>query len=449
MTTTKQYSTKQYGIFGIGISGQATSQWLQAQGATVWLDDDTPNRHPQQQPFTTWDWQQIEALVLSPGVPLTHPAPHAVVLAAQAAGVPIISDITLLQQANPHARFIGITGTNGKSTTTALTHHILQACGIDAAVGGNLGQAALSLPMRRDVYVLELSSYQCDLLNGVRFHAAGLLNLTPDHLDRHGDMAGYLAAKMHLFAHQEPEDTAVITIDDTWCATAATTLEKGRHVIRISGSNADCAMHTVDGILHDSAFNTTFSAPIHAIPALKGAHNWQNAAMAYALCRTQGLAGDAIITAMHSFGGLAHRMQRVGQVGHVLCVNDSKATNAESTQKALEAYKDSSIHLILGGKAKAGGIETLQPWFHTIAHAYLIGDASNLFAATLEGNVPYTLCHTLERATQAAYANASQQHAQDNPVILLSPACASFDQWAHFEQRGDAFVTYVQALTSR
>ncbi|WP_048859979.1 Mur ligase family protein, partial [Acidisphaera rubrifaciens] len=355
-----------------------------------------------------------EALVLSPGIPHRLPAPHPAAQRAAEAGAPILSDAELLFQAvraaGSRARFAGITGTNGKSTTTALLAHMLAGAGVPVASGGNLGTAALALPLLGDdgVYVLEMSSYMLERLATLRFGAAAMLNISPDHLDRHGDMAGYLAAKMAIFDRQTGDDVAVLGAGLPATGLAAA-------VVRFDAER-----------------------PLDDAPGLPGLHNALNAAAATAMGRALGLDEAAIGRGIATFPGLPHRQQRVGAWRGVAFINDSKATNADAAERAMLCYD--RFAWIAGGIAKAGGIESLAPLFGRIAHAYLIGRDAPLFAATLAANgVAHTVCGTLEAAVPlAARAGA--------PVVLLSPACASFDQFSGFEARGDRFAALVRAL---
>lgn len=437
------YQGKKIGVFGLGKAGQAAFAALAACGAEIFADDDRPLEGIAQTPYRDWPWQVLEMLLLSPGVPLTHPAPHGVVLAARAAGCPVAGEVELLQRACPHATKIGITGTNGKSTTTALIGHILAHAGRLPQVGGNLGTPALALaPLGEGgVYVLEMSSYQLDLMQSVHFNVAVWLNITPDHLDRHGDMEGYVAAKRHVFARQQAGDCAIIGVDDAYSEAVARALiaEKTRNVIPVTvGGKAAEGIEVHDGLLLDRRDGARLD--LNGCKGLRGAHNWQNAACAYAACRAVGVESGIIAQAMQGFPGLEHRMEHVREQAGVAFVNDSKATNADSTSKALAAYP-ADIYWILGGRPKAGGIASLGAYFPRIAHAYLIGEAEDAFAETLEGHVPYTRCGTLEVATRRAAEDALKA---GKGVVLLSPACASWDQWPNFEVRGQAFKAYVE-----
>ena len=446
-----EFAGQKVGVFGLGKAGEAAALALTSGGAKVLKWDDGFEKNPPVPPQKTrntkhykyWDWKQLKALVLSPGIPLTHPAPHPVVTLAREHNVPIIGEVELLFRACPDATYIGITGTNGKSTTTTLIGHILQEAGVACQVGGNLGTPALALePLGEgEVYVLEMSSYQLDLLQTTRFNVAVLLNITPDHLDRHGDMTGYIAAKQHIFDRQTAGDCAIIGVRDWELGVSEA------KIVRVSvDEKFDDVIYVKDGILYDALHS--YQSQIPNPQALTGKHNWQNAAAAYAATRAIGVAPEKIYAAMQNFAGLRHRLQLVVEINGVKFINDSKATNADATANALAPYKN--IYWILGGKAKAGGIVSLEPYFSHISHAFLIGEASDEFAKTLEGKVPYTKCGTLEVAVQKASEMAFQKPATSNqqPTILLSPACASFDQFKNFEHRGDVFCELAEKINA-
>ena len=452
MTPVTCFAGRKVALFGLGGSGLATVRALIAGGADVLAWDDSPESRAkaQDQGITVFDlseadFSEFAALILAPGVPLTHPAPHWTVDKAQGAGIPVIGDIELFCQERravaPGAPFVAITGTNGKSTTTALIAHILAAAGRDVQMGGNIGTAILSLapPAPDRIHVIELSSFQIDLTPSLDPGIGILLNITPDHLDRHGTLADYAAIKARLVAGS---DLAIVGIDDDPSRAIAAGITGPRMRVHVGTPEAG-----FDG--YSAREGRVFGpdgaeiADLVGIGSLRGAHNWQNAAVAAACVRALGVSDAELVAGLKSFPGLPHRMEEVGRRGPVLFVNDSKATNADSTEKALTAFRD--IHWILGGKAKEGGIAPLAPLFDRVAHAYLIGAASDAFAATLEGRVPYTACGTLAVATEAA-ARAAANSAAPEPVVLLSPACASYDQFRSFEDRGDQFRNLVRAL---
>jgi UDP-N-acetylmuramoylalanine--D-glutamate ligase len=450
------FKGRKVALFGLGGSGLATAEALAAGGADVTAWDDNPDsvakaaaRGIGTADLHTVDWSAFSAFVLAPGVPLTHPKPHWTVDLAHAAGVEIIGDVELFvrerRALSPDCPFIAITGTNGKSTTTALIAHILKSSGCDTQLGGNIGTAVLTLdaPDAHRFYVVECSSYQIDLAPTMNPTAGILLNLTPDHLDRHGTMQHYADVKERLVAGSS---TAVIGDDDSYCSLIADRVEKaGVDVVRISrrhalqkgvfaeGSRIFCAR---DGAVEQMA-------DLDGIQTLRGSHNAQNACAAIAACLAVGVSGDDIRSGLSFFPGLKHRMQPVGRRGTVTFVNDSKATNAEAAAPALSSYD--RIYWIAGGLPKEGGITALKPLYNRIAKAYLIGEAAPSFAATLGTDVVYEISGTLENAVRHAAADAERDGVAGS-VVMLSPACASFDQFKNFEVRGDAFVALVAGL---
>ena len=468
-------------VFGLGLSGRASAKALIAGGAHVaaWDDGVEARQRAEQEGIPLLDlrqaaWHEFEALVLAPGVPLTHPEPHWTVQRAESAGIEVIGDTELFfrerevqaaRTGRSKARVVAITGTNGKSTTTALTAHLLRAAGVPVALGGNIGEAILGLaPLADDrVYVIECSSYQIDLTPSIAPDAAVLLNLSPDHLDRHGNMDRYARVKAGIFANQETADTAVVGIEDKYCAKIADRLRGMGNIQRISTIGpVGNGVQVADGILREMAGATEIArADISGIATLRGTHNWQNAAAAWALVRSLGLAPDVIAAGLASFPGLAHRMEIIGSIptaaGRVLFVNDSKATNADAAAKALGSYDD--IYWIAGGRAKAGGLAGLEKFWPRIVRAYLVGEAAGDFARQLGASVPHAQVGTIDAAVRAAAADAQADAQGDaksggraNPVVLLSPACASFDQYRNFEIRGDAFraaVTGLDGLVAR
>lgn len=462
MIKLRHYQDKKVGVVGLGKSGLATVSAMLAGGAQIWVwDDRETSRVAFQNQFgegnirllelVQWPWKELDTLVLSPGVPLTYPQPHAAVNFAREAGVRIVGDIELLCEAQPHARKIAITGTNGKSTTTSLIGHILAQAGVSVEVGGNLGTPALSLsPLGsgESCYVLELSSYQLDLVHTSRFNTSMLLNVTPDHIDRHGNLAGYVEAKAHIFDRQTKQDAALISLDDDYSRSVFASLKPATsaHVYGISTLNELRQGVYVDkeGMLHDRMSGQQAAyVDLHSITNLTGRHNWQNAAFAYAACKLFGLAPSVIEKGLRSFPGLRHRLQLVCTLHGIRFINDSKATNADATSNALAPYN--TIYWIVGGKPKEGGITTLQPYFPNVVHAFLIGEAESAFAHTLNGQVSYTRCGTLANAFKAA-AEMAMADRKQGAVVLLSPACASFDQWKSFEERGDAFCVMAERL---
>ncbi|MBB3316061.1 UDP-N-acetylmuramoylalanine--D-glutamate ligase [Rhizobium sp. BK181] len=449
-------SGKKVALFGLGGSGFATARALKLGGAEVTAWDDNPDSVTKAAAegihtadLRSLDWSAQSLFVLSPGVPLTHPKPHWTVDLARAAGVDIVGDVELFVRERrahaPDCPFIAITGTNGKSTTTALIAHILKSSGRDTQLGGNIGTAVLTLDPPKDgrFYVVECSSYQIDLAPTLNPSAGILLNLTPDHLDRHGTMQHYADIKERLVAGS---GVAVVGVDDSHCEMIADRIERaGGKVTRISRRHALPYGIYAEGtkLVQASGGATKPIADLDGIQTLRGGHNAQNAAAAVAACLAVGVSEEEIRAGLASFPGLKHRMQPVGRRGNVVFVNDSKATNADAAAPALSSYD--RIYWIAGGLPKAGGITSLTGLFPRIAKAYLIGEAAAEFAATLGEAVPYEISGTLERAVAHAAADAEKD--ESGPLaVMLSPACASFDQYKNFEVRGDAFVSHVAAL---
>jgi UDP-N-acetylmuramoylalanine--D-glutamate ligase len=456
------FEGKTVAVFGLGRTGLTAARALIAGGAKValWDENAAAREKALTQGFeltdlSTADWTQFAALMQSPGVPLTHPTPHWTVDKAKAAGVEIVGDIELFARtvnaAPEHKRpkVVAITGTNGKSTTTALLGHILTAAGRDARVGGNIGWGVLGLEDMHGgaVYVLEVSSYQLDLTSSLKPDAAILLNISPDHLDRHGGMDGYVAAKRRVLLNQGKGDTAIIGVDDPWCQRICTeiTAANRRTIWPISSGRAmGRGVYALQGVLYDATGDRVIEvADLLRAPGLPGRHNWQNAAAAYAAARALGVSMEDAAAGLITFPGLAHRMETVGQLGKIKFVNDSKATNADAARQAMSTYP--KFYWIAGGRQKEGGIDGLADLFGRVTKAYLVGEAAEAFGKTLDGRAPHAAAGTIERAVQMAYADAKA--AGGEAVILLSPACASFDQFPDFEVRGDAFRTAVHALT--
>ena len=453
------FAGKTVAVFGLGGSGLASCHALKAGGAEVIAGDDGAEKLAEaaKAGFVTADlrsvsWSQISALVLTPGAPLTHPAPHWSVLAARKAGVEVIGDIELFcrerQRFAPDAPFVAITGTNGKSTTTALIAHLMRVAGYDAQMGGNIGTAILSLepPRKGRVHVIEMSSYQIDLTPSLDPTVGILINVSEDHIDRHGTLEHYAAVKERLVAGVQPEGTAIIGVDDQLSRAAADRIERaGKRVVRISVKNPLSDGVSVD---HETIWRAEGGARsevarIGGIGSLRGLHNAQNAACASACALALGVAGDVLQKGLRSFPGLAHRMEQVGRRGNVLFVNDSKGTNADAAAHALSSFSD--IFWIAGGKPKAGGITSLAGYFPRIRKAYLIGEAAAEFAETLGARVPHEISQTLDVAVAHAARDAEASHLAE-AAVLLSPACASFDQYRNFEIRGTKFRELVQAL---
>lgn len=451
-------------VLGLGRSGLATAEALAASGAEtlLWDDDAAARAHAEAAGHALCDLdapdalEHVAALIVSPGIPHLYPEPHPVVRRALAAGIPVDNDIGLFFRswatADWHAfdrppKVVAITGSNGKSTTTALLHHVLMAAGHRAQMAGNIGTGVLALAPPRDgeVVVLELSSYQIELARALTPDIAIFTNLSPDHLDRHGGPGGYFAAKRRLFAEGGP-DRAIIGVDEIEGQFLADQLAHGpadERVIRISSGTRlrdfGWAVFARKGFLAEWRHGRQIAAiDLRDMPGLRGAHNHQNACAAYAASRSLGLAPRVIEQAMHGFAGLAHRAQGVGQHGGVEFIDDSKATNLASAMKSLDAFL--RIRWIAGGRAKRGGIAGVAPHLGHVLKAYLIGEAADLFAGQI-GATPHEICGTLDRAVARAV-----EEAEPGDVVLLAPAAASFDQYENFEKRGEHFAALVRAL---
>jgi UDP-N-acetylmuramoylalanine--D-glutamate ligase len=463
MTPVTTFAGRSVALFGLGGSGLSTARALIEGGASVVAWDDGEAGRAKAiahgvlvQDLRAADWTRFDALILTPGAPLTHPAPHWTVERAKTAGIEIIGDIELFCREREAlaggAPFVAITGTNGKSTTTALIAHILREAGRDVQLGGNIGVPILDLepPSQERIHVIECSSFQIDLAPSLAPTVGVLINLTPDHIDRHGAMENYAAIKERLVAAAE---IALVSVDDAYChAIGARLTQAARPEQRVAPVSASRALEWGFYVEGDGVYFREFEHPpeeaellgrLTGARALRGAHNAQNAAFAAAAAWECGLTDEEIAAGLLSFPGLPHRMEEVGREGRALFVNDSKATNADAAEKALASFTD--IYWIVGGKAKEGGIESLRPYFPRVRKAYLIGEASEDFAKTLQGALDFERCGTLDVATTKAALDALHGEARE-PVVLLSPACASYDQFANFEARGDAFRGLVHGL---
>ena len=464
MIPVKGYTGQKVAVLGLGRSGLATAAALQAGGAEPLLWDDSPEArakaeaegHALADLTRNGALEGVAALITSPGIAHLYPAPHPVIARALEAGVPVDNDIGLFFQSAASSEWaemetppkvVAVTGSNGKSTTTALIHHILQEAGRPTQMAGNIGKGVLSIdpPVDGEVVVLELSSYQTELARALTPDVAVFTNLSPDHLDRHGGMGGYFAAKARLFTHGGP-DRAVIGVDEEEGRFLAGQMSQGAmddRVIRISSGQKlegfGWAVFARKGFLAEwRKGRQVASVDLRAVKGLPGAHNHQNACAAYAACRSLGLAPRLIEGALHSFAGLPHRSQLVGERGGVRFVNDSKATNVDSAAKALQAFP--KIRWIAGGLGKEGGIAALKPCLGSVVKAYLIGHSARDFALQL-GDTPHEICETMARAVLRA-----AEEAEAGEVVLLAPAEASFDQYPNFEKRGEDFTAQVKAL---
>lgn len=454
MIASSSFKEQKIFVLGLGRSGRSVSQSLHKAGAQVlaWDDQETARRAARDQdiPLANLDaleWKDINHLILSPGIPHRYPTPHPLITQARSVGLQPISDLEILYRSQPHARYIGVTGSNGKSTTTALIGHILRKSGHLVEVGGNIGIPAMDLePLGKEgTYVLEISSYQLETSPTLHFNISILLNITPDHLERHGGMDGYIEAKKLIYKQSMPQDALVISVDDEHCVKIYETLKTSEqtHLIPISVKKIlPNGIYVNEGILYE---NSSSILDLKHFEHLRGQHNWQNIAAAYGALRSMGLDSAIISDCLSSFPGLAHRQQVVAHHKNVWFVNDSKATNAEAVAKVFDAYQDVPIYWLLGGRPKDGGIEVLRPYFPNIRHAFVFGEAIPLFSATLAATVPYTLCGTLEEAVQRASILAFNDR-EERVIVLLAPACASFDQFSDFEARGNMFCVAVKKV---
>lgn len=449
MITAPAYEGKKIGVFGLARTGVAAVHALEASGAEVFAWDDAEERRAAvdhaAHDLYAMDLAALDALMLAPGVPLTHPKPHALVEKCAEAGTPIISDFDVFEAARtelPVHKVVAITGTNGKSTTTALIGHMVEACGRPSAIGGNIGKGVLSLnPLDAGgVYVLEMSSFQLDLTKDFKANIGILLNITPDHLDRHGDIAGYVRAKKRLFDMQDAHSVAIISVDDNHGATMISGVN-GRAVPISVERAVEGGVYVLDGVLYDALGGAAVSHGdllTHA-PMLLGSHNWQNMAAAFAAGRVLGFSGEEILAAFGSFPGLVHRQETIAYIRGVRFVNDSKATNVDAASRALKAF--ANIHWIAGGRPKEKDFSALLPLMSNVKHAYLIGEAADAIAHDVGQGVDVTDFADLAHALESAFANAV-----DGDVILLSPACTAFDQFRDFEARGEVFRSLVHKL---
>src|SRR3954453_19650313 len=459
MIPVTSFAGKTVAVFGLGGSGLASCHALKAGGAEVIAADDNADNVAKaaQAGFITADlrnvsWANFAALVLAPGVPLTHPVPHWSDLKAREGGCEVMVDVELFfrdrRRHAPDVPFVPITGTNGKSTPTGPIAHLTKVAGYDPQMGGNIGTAILSLepPRTGRVHVIEMSSYQIDLAPSLDPSVGILLNISEDHIDRHGTLERYAAVKERLVAGVQQQGTAIVGVDDNLSRNAADRIERaGKRVIRVSVRNPlpDGIYVERETLWRASGGARSEIARIGGIGSLRGLHNAQNAACAAGSAMALGIERETLQNGLRSFPGLAHRMEQVGRRDNVLFVNDSKGTNADAAAHALSSFAD--IFWIAGGKPKLGGITGLTEYFPHIRKACLIGEAAEEFARTLDGSVPHEISETLEVAVAHAARDAEASRLSD-AVVLLSPACASFDQYRNFEIRGTRFRELVNAL---
>jgi UDP-N-acetylmuramoylalanine--D-glutamate ligase len=444
---------KTYAVIGLGRSGLATLAAMKASAIAykAWDDNAKAREKAEEMGFRMTAPAQglvdgIDAFVMSPGIPHTLPAPHPEAALAKSRNIPLTTDIALFRQACPDMPLVGITGTNGKSTTTALVGHLLSKVQ-KTQVGGNIGTAVMSLDSHADSTVLELSSYQLEITDNLNCDIAIWLNVTPDHIDRHGDLIGYIKAKARIFEGNKMGSAAILACDDPHMRGVAKELEaqgKWNVVPVITTEKWSKGITVEDGILYEDGERV---CDLQQTTALKGAHNHQNAACAYAALRYgfPKMDKDTLVSGLMDFPGLEHRQKPVRTIGHVVFINDSKATNADATSKALNSFEN--IYLIAGGVAKEGGLEGLQKYKDRVVKTYLIGQAKDDFAAWLDKNgMDYVISDTLDKAVTVAANDAQHRAESDKAVVLLSPACASFDQYGSYEERGAHFIKLVSEI---
>ncbi|MFT6332044.1 MAG: UDP-N-acetylmuramoylalanine--D-glutamate ligase [Lentimonas sp.] len=451
---------KKFLIYGLGVSGVAAIEFLLNKKLPILVGDDNLNslkkvsENQNLQTINNIDkinWSEIKCLILAAGIPLNHK----IVAAAQKNNCQIVCDVEILHHFHPKENLIGITGTNGKSTITALTGHIFDEAKAPNATGGNIGLAALYLPdvfskrhsefdAKEKNYIIEISSFQLDLIHKTKFHISNLNNITPDHLDRHGSMDNYINSKKRIFLNQTENDFAVIGIDNKNSAKIFEDLKNDKNfTTKLIPTSTKKIVKGGVSIIGNKLHNIDGSVFIIGNKTLKGEHNSQNISFAFANAFLSGIEPDQIIESINNFKGLKHRMQFVAKINDINFINDSKATNAESTENSLKSFEN--IYWILGGKSKERGITALEKYFPKVKYAFLIGDATDEFAKTLEGKVKYFKCKTLEKAFEEAN-NLALKDSIEEKNILLSPACASFDQWKNFEERGNYFCDLVEDL---
>ncbi|HJD59624.1 MAG TPA: UDP-N-acetylmuramoyl-L-alanine--D-glutamate ligase [Rickettsia endosymbiont of Omalisus fontisbellaquei] len=448
------HTKQKIGIFGLGKTGMSVYEELQDKYDIIVYDDLKANRDIFEELFgksliaalSDSRWQNLDKIVLSPGVPLTHE----VVRIAHHFNISITSDIDLLFEKSKNLNFIAVTGTNGKSTTAALISHILNSNGLDYPVAGNIGVPALKAKNSKDGYVLELSSFQLDLVKTFTAKIAVLLNITPDHLDRHQDMTGYIAAKSKIFARMDNSCYAVINIDNNYCHEVFIKLQQEQRIKLIPFSVTkilESGVSIVDNKINDNFFDDS-SFKLLFNKNLQGIHNCENIAASYAVAKIMGVESTKILESLSSFQSLPHRMQYIGSINNINFYNDSKATNAISAMQSIKALDN--IYWLAGGIPKEGGIEEVKPYFGKIKKAYFYGQAKKIFADTALGIVDFVICDDLEQAFELAYKDACSDNAKVKVKnILLAPSCSSYDQFKNFEERGELFIRLCSILSPR
>lgn len=459
---------KTVAVFGLGKSGMAVVRELKQRGIHViaWdnkeeLRKEASNFGATIQDLMTVNFSDVEFLVISPGIPHTYPTPHPIAQRAKDAGVKILDDIELFVSTYKNAHYIGITGTNGKSTTTALVHHILKENDIPTAIGGNFGIPVFDLPVLGNDgwYVFEMSSYQIELSPSIDFDISAILNITPDHLSRHNGMDGYVNIKKQIFNRISKKNVSnVIAVDDEYTKKIFNELQKesvsSAHNIPVSfNRKVDGYYVNSFGILIDNTKGEKKELfDLKTLLNLKGKHNWQNIVVSFAVAKSVGIATSKILNAIKTFTPLEHRVEKVADFASVEFINDSKATNAEATQYAISSLDD--VYWIIGGRKKEGGIDILMPQLSNgnIKRIFTIGECENEFYNQTKKIVPTYKCHKLDKAVIKAFKLAThdlKKKKVNNPVVILSPACASFDQYKSFEARGEHFKTIVRNIIAK
>lgn len=437
------------GVFGLGKTGISVYEELQSKCNIIVYDDLEANRDKFEElfsknyiiPISDIKWQNLDKIVLSPGVPLTHE----IVKIAKNFNVPIISDIDLFFEKSKGLNLLAVTGTNGKSTTTALINHILSDNGLDYPVAGNIGVPVLQAKASKGGYVLELSSFQLDLVKTFAAKIAVLLNITPDHLDRHENMEGYITAKSKIFDRMDKDSYGIINIDNDYCHEIFTNLQQKPHIKLIPFSVTkilEKGISIVNDIITDNFFEH-ISFKLMSNKSLQGIHNSENIAASYAVARIIGLEPVKIVESISSFQGLPHRMQYLGSTNGINFYNDSKATNAIAAVQSIKALDN--IYWLAGGIAKEGGIEEIKPYFSKIKKAYFYGQSKEMFANTAKDVIDFVICDDLKQAFDLAYKDACKDNEKEKN-ILLAPCCSSYDQFKNFEERGELFIRLYNTL---
>ncbi|CAK6515722.1 UDP-N-acetylmuramoyl-L-alanine--D-glutamate ligase [Rickettsia helvetica] len=440
------HTKQKIGVFGLGKTGISVYEELRNKYDVIVYDDLKANRDIFEELYSKTAiaalsdsrWQNLDKIVLSPGISLTHE----IVNIAKNFNIPITSDIDLLFEKSKNLKFIAITGTNGKSTTTALISHILNSNGLDYPVAGNIGVPALQAKASKDGYVLELSSFQLDLVKTFTAKIAVLLNITPDHLDRYQDMTGYIAAKSKIFNRMDKESYAVINIDNDYCREIFMLLQQEQRIKLIPFSVTKILENGIS-VVDDKIKDNDISYKLSFNKNLQGLHNCENIAASYAVAKIIGVEPKKILEYISSFQSLPHRMQYIGSINNISFYNDSKATNAISAVQSIKALDN--IYWLVGGIPKESGIEEIKPYFSKIKKAYFYGQAKEMFADTVKNIVDFVICDDLEQAFDLAYKDAVGDNAEVKN-ILLAPSCSSYDQFKNFEERGELFIKLCAAL---